>query len=53
MFSRFVIPAFWPKSSWLSPKGHASLEIFLNQLEKQLFTNDLDETLQSNLSPEE
>ena len=30
------IPAFRPKSSWLSPKGHASLEIFLCQLEKEL-----------------
>ena len=28
------IPAFRPKSSWLPPKGHASLEIFLSQLEK-------------------
>ena len=28
------IPAFPPKSSWLPPKSHASLEIFLSQLEK-------------------
>ena len=47
------IPAFRPKSSWLPPKGHASLEIFLSQLEKELFTDDLDEPSQSNLSPEE
>ena len=47
------IPAFRPKLSWLPPKGHASLEIFLSQLEKELFTDDLDEPSQSNLSPEE
>ena len=47
------ILAFRPKSSWLPPKGHASLEIFLSQLEKELFTDDLDEPSQSNLSPEE
>ena len=28
------IPAFRPKSSWLPPKGHAKLKIFLCQLEK-------------------
>ena len=37
----------------MPPKGHASLEIFLSQLEKELFTDDLDEPSQSNLSPEE
>ena len=36
-------PAFQPKLSLLPPKGHASLEIFLSQLEKNRFTNDLDE----------
>ena len=47
------IPAFRPKSNWLPPKGHASLETFLSQLDKELFTNDLDEPSQSNLSAEE
>ena len=47
------IPAFRPKSNWSPPKGHASLEIFLSQMEKELFTDDLDEPSQSNLSPEE
>ena len=47
------IPAFQPKLSWLPPKGHASLEIFLSQLGKELFTDDLDEPSQSNLSSEE
>ena len=28
------IPSFRSKSSWLPPKGHASLEILLSQLEK-------------------
>ena len=31
------IPAFRPKSNWLPPKGHVSLETFLSQLEKELF----------------
>ena len=47
------IPAFRSKSSWFPPKGHASLKIFLSQLEKELFTNDLDKPSQSNLSAEE
>ena len=47
------IHAFRPESSWLQPKGHASLEIFLRQLEKKLFTNDLDKPSQSSLSAEE
>ena len=37
----------------MPPKGHASLEIFLSQLEKELFTNDLDEPSESNLSAKE
>ena len=30
-------PAFRPKSVWKLPKGHASLEVFLSRLEKDLF----------------
>ena len=45
--------AFRTKSSWLPPKGYVSLEIFLSQLEKELFANGLDEPSQSNLSAEE
>ena len=30
-------PAFTPKSKWKPPKGHPSLEIFLSQIEKELF----------------
>ena len=47
------ILAFQPKSSWLPPKSHASLEIFLSQLEKEFFTYDFDEPSQSNLFAEE
>ena len=34
------IPAFRPKSLWKSPKGHASLEVFLSRLEKGPFSDD-------------
>ena len=46
-------PAFRPKSVWKPPKGHASLEVFLNRLEKELFSDDISESTQSNLSDEE
>ena len=35
------------------PKGYASLEVFLSQLEKELFSNEINEPTQSNLSAEE
>ena len=34
----------------MHPKGHAGLERFLSQLEEEIFTVDLDEPSQSNLS---
>ena len=37
----------------MPPKGHASLEILLIQLEKEFFTNELDHSLQSILSAKE
>ena len=46
-------PAFRPKSVWKPPKGHASLEVFLSRLEKELFSDDISESTQSNLSAEE
>ena len=46
-------PAFRPKSVWRPPKGHASLEVFLSRLEKELFSDDISESTQSNLSAEE
>ena len=30
-------PSFPPKSSWKPPKGNPSLELFLSQVEKELF----------------
>ena len=46
------ITAFRSKSSWLSPKGHASLEIF-QPITRRTFTNDVHEPSQSNLSAEQ
>ena len=46
-------PAFRPKPIWKPPKGHASLEVFLSRLEKELFSNEINEPMQSNLSGEE
>ena len=46
-------PAFRPKSVWKPPKGHASLEVFLSRLEKELFSDDISESTQSDLSAEE
>ena len=46
-------PAFRPKSVWKPPKGHASLEVFLSRLEKKLFSDNISEATQSNLSDEE
>ena len=30
-------PVFAPKSTWKPPKGHPNLEVFLSQIEKELF----------------
>ena len=38
---------------WKPPKGHASLEVFLSRFEKELFSDDISESTQSNLSAEE
>ena len=46
-------PACRLKSVWKPPKSHASLEVFLSQLEKELFSNEINEPMQSNLSGEE
>ena len=45
-------PAFRPKPIWRPLKGHASLEVFLSRLEKELFSNEINEPMQSNLSGE-
>ena len=46
-------PAFRLKSVWKPSKGHASLEVFLSRLEKELFSGDISEPTQSNFSAEE
>ena len=30
-------PILAPKSTWKPPKGHPNLEVFLSQIEKELF----------------
>ena len=47
------IPTFRPKSEWKPPKGHASLEVFLSCVEKELFPDEMNDSTQSNLSGEE
>ena len=32
------VPAFRPKSAWNPPKRHPNFEVFLNEVEKELFT---------------
>ena len=46
-------PASRPKSIWKPPKGHASPEVLLSRLEKELFSDDISEATQSNVSTEE
>ena len=39
-------PSFRPKSVWKPPKGHLNhlkLEVFLNRLEKELFSNEIND----------
>ena len=47
------IPAFRLESGWKPHKGHASLELFLSCVEKELFSNEMNDSTQSNLSGEE
>ena len=37
------IPAFRPKSGWKPPKGNASLEGFLSRVEKELFSDGMND----------
>ena len=47
------VPAFSPKSSWKRPQGHPNLEVYLSQVENELFSI-VDEPIRySNLSKEE
>ena len=45
-------PAFIPKSGWKPHKGHASFEVFLSSVEKELFSNEMKVSTKSNLSGE-
>ena len=47
------VPVFRPKSSWNPPKGHPNLEVFLNEVEKELFTVVDSKLGYANLSKEE
>ena len=47
------IPAFRPKSTWNPPKGHPNLEVFLSEVEKELFKCPNKNLGYSNLSREE
>ena len=46
-------PAFRPKSVRKPPEDHKSFEMFLSRLEKELFSDDISESTQSDLSAEE
>ena len=46
-------PAFSPKSSWKPPLGHPNLDVFLSQVENELFEITKEPTRYSNLSQEE
>ena len=47
------VPAFSPKSSWKLPKGHPKLEVFLSQMEKEIFKMSFDNLKYSNTSKED
>ena len=48
-----VAPAFTRKFSWKPPLGHPNLEVFLSQVESELFKETQDSLRYSNLSQEE
>ena len=47
-------PAFGPKSNWKPPPGHPGLELFLSQLEKEIFNGLLNYSISipSNMTKE-
>ena len=47
------VPVFSQKSSWKPPVGHPNLEVFLSQIESELFKETSDCLHYSNLSQEE
>ena len=42
--------AFRPKSEWKPPKGHASLEVFLSSVEREILSDEMNDSTQSSLS---
>ena len=46
-------PVFASKSTWKPPKGHPNLEVFLSQIEKELFELEKTSLGYSNFSKEE
>ena len=48
-----ITPAFNPKSTWKPPNGSPSLELFLSQVEKDLFEISKTTLGYSNISKEE
>ena len=46
-------PAFKPKSTWKPPNGHACLEVFLSQVEKELLSASKGPFVGGNFSKEE
>ena len=53
-FSDFSnLPAFTPKSAWKPPKRHRNLEVFLSQVESDLFKANERPLGYSDLSKEE
>ena len=46
-------PAFSTKSTWNAPRGHPCLEVFLSQVENELFQITKQDLRYSNLSKEE
>ena len=47
------VPAFFPKSSWNPPQGHSNLEMYLSQVETELFSVADEPIRYSNLSKKE
>ena len=47
------VPAFYSKSSWNPPQGHPNLEVYLSQVENELFSIANEPIRYSNLSKEE
>ena len=44
------IPAFSPKSTWTPPNGHPNLEVYLSQIENEVFKIPKEQLGYSNLS---